>query len=494
MRVGFNATNSKSGQIDEFYKMPIVPTDFTNAIAYGQTGSGKTSGFILPNLNERIKNGFGVIVFDFKDTLTKPILEMAKKASRLDDIKELGVPWGEQINLLRGMSDKEFEIWHKSLDNPNSSRDPYWPNSARSLITALITAITVLQEAAEQPFAKLYGERCHIDSRKRLDFAMLYSFLKPSHIKLLLSDLKQSIDAIRIAKMSDDPYQIAVLDDLEKRGMGALNTLYTFSLLKEDGDSGGNNGVIEVALNDLSALASNMAIGQNGIDIEELIGKIVIIHSESFSDEVLRLVHNRLFDMVKSHNTIGKNRIKTSFFIDEAHKILTAETKPNVSVCREFNIEYLLAVQNENLMIEAMGSLSDFEAIKQNLSYKISFRNEDFMDAENLADFEFIVLNGSKNRDGRRVGKVAEPYFYEKDSKLSAKYFAKIASSDRLIFIDKKSNTELKPVFGAQNTSQKALFSDEYLSIAPHHKERDKYAILISSNGDLKEVKIYKKK
>ena len=39
-----------------------IEEQFTNAICYGKTGSGKTTGFILPNIEKRIKNNHGVLV------------------------------------------------------------------------------------------------------------------------------------------------------------------------------------------------------------------------------------------------------------------------------------------------------------------------------------------------------------------------------------------------------------------------------------------------
>ena len=43
----------------------LVKETFTNAICYGQTGSGKTTGFILPNIQNRMKLNHGLLIYDF---------------------------------------------------------------------------------------------------------------------------------------------------------------------------------------------------------------------------------------------------------------------------------------------------------------------------------------------------------------------------------------------------------------------------------------------
>lgn len=51
MNVGFLTHVNKNIAI------PIIEKIFTNAICYGETGSGKTTGFMLPNIKERIESG-----------------------------------------------------------------------------------------------------------------------------------------------------------------------------------------------------------------------------------------------------------------------------------------------------------------------------------------------------------------------------------------------------------------------------------------------------
>ena len=77
-----------------------VPLNFTNAICYGQTGSGKTSFFILPNIHNRIEQGHSVIVFDFKGNMHLKVKCIADNFRRLEDVLEIGVLWGESLNLL----------------------------------------------------------------------------------------------------------------------------------------------------------------------------------------------------------------------------------------------------------------------------------------------------------------------------------------------------------------------------------------------------------
>lgn len=56
--LGFAQNNTKT------IKLPLVQENFTNAICFGKTGSGKTTGFILPNIKDRIDKGHGVLIYD----------------------------------------------------------------------------------------------------------------------------------------------------------------------------------------------------------------------------------------------------------------------------------------------------------------------------------------------------------------------------------------------------------------------------------------------
>ena len=66
--------------------LPIVEDTFTNAICYGQTGSGKTTGFMLQNIENRIKLGHGILIYDFKGNFHEQVKVLASKHYKLNDL------------------------------------------------------------------------------------------------------------------------------------------------------------------------------------------------------------------------------------------------------------------------------------------------------------------------------------------------------------------------------------------------------------------------
>ena len=102
MKMGFNTPKGK------YIKNIEVPKDFTNAIFFGRTGSGKTTGAILPVIQDRIKSDYGLLIYDFKGNLHLQTKYIANKFNRLDDVVEIGKPWGENINILKYLTTKQF--------------------------------------------------------------------------------------------------------------------------------------------------------------------------------------------------------------------------------------------------------------------------------------------------------------------------------------------------------------------------------------------------
>lgn len=90
MKMGFNTPRGK------YVKSIEVPKDFTNAIFFGRTGSGKTTGAILPIVEDRIKSDYGILIYDFKGNLHLQVKYLANKYNRLDDVIEIGKPWGKK--------------------------------------------------------------------------------------------------------------------------------------------------------------------------------------------------------------------------------------------------------------------------------------------------------------------------------------------------------------------------------------------------------------
>ena len=78
MSLGFNSQKGK------YIKKIEVVKDFTNAIFFGRTGTGKTTGAILPTIEDRIKSGYGLLIYDFKGNLHNQVKCIANKYDKLN--------------------------------------------------------------------------------------------------------------------------------------------------------------------------------------------------------------------------------------------------------------------------------------------------------------------------------------------------------------------------------------------------------------------------
>ncbi|MEA3643635.1 MAG: hypothetical protein VBE63_27450, partial [Lamprobacter sp.] len=123
----------------------IVPCNFTHSYASGQTGSGKTTAYIYPNLKERIKQGHGVLIYDYKGKEHLAVKALAKEAGRINDVVEIGVQWGKSINLLDNLRPAKLnaflnEIYKMSKDNS------YWEQSAINYVTGVFNVLWAQKE------------------------------------------------------------------------------------------------------------------------------------------------------------------------------------------------------------------------------------------------------------------------------------------------------------------------------------------------------------
>ena len=128
MTIGFNVNNTKTE------RNLLAKQTSTSAIYYGKTGSGKTSCAILPNIEDRIKSDYGLLIYDFKGNLHSQVKYLAKKHNKLSNVMEIGKPWGKKINLCDYLSIKQIS---SILDN-NSMNDEYWNTASKNLLEAIL--------------------------------------------------------------------------------------------------------------------------------------------------------------------------------------------------------------------------------------------------------------------------------------------------------------------------------------------------------------------
>ena len=117
-------------------KIPLVDVRFTHSLCVGQTGSGKTTSFVYPNILERMKLNHGILFFDIKGSEHIALKSLANESKRLDDIIEIGKPWGRNINILDEMNESSFMRLLKVLigmGKDGGGNNAYFYNAAQSL-------------------------------------------------------------------------------------------------------------------------------------------------------------------------------------------------------------------------------------------------------------------------------------------------------------------------------------------------------------------------
>jgi len=393
MRVGFDVEALEEKQITN----PIlVPLDFTNAICYGQTGSGKTSTFILPNIHERIMQRQSVVVFDFKGNMHLKVKCVADNLGRLKDVLEIGVLWGESLNLLDGLSEKEIDTL---LSTRGFDKD-YWDIASLSLFKSLYFSLLELREL--YTFLKKYNASIESGPLRAYDiaptFSAIYALIKPSEIEKHMGVLGGAVGLIHKTLVESETLQESTklqhaLSHFEKKFKQFAFELSSYKHIKDEDRDSGNHAVMNSLKNMIQDLARIPFLNNPyAKPIGELIeNKIVIINSENIGKSATQIINARLFAALKKRAGDSKAQGVT-IFIDEAHKIITPKTLPEVSVCRECRFEYIMATQDELLLKRSVGEL-ETEEMLVNVAFVISYKN---ITDERCKDFEpFYYLKGT---------------------------------------------------------------------------------------------------
>lgn len=140
---------------------------------------------------------------------------------------------------------------------------------------------------------------------------------------------------------------------------------------------------------------------------------IIIVDTQSFSDDVLKLFFESLLKKAVKRLRTGTNK-PMSVFIDEANRVLHASMDIHADVLREASVELILAIQNEEQMINKF-SLTVWESIKHNikhqyfidLEHRISYRGNDELmktkpieiEPDVLLEAEYAYYGLEKNKE-----------------------------------------------------------------------------------------------
>jgi len=410
----------------------LVKETFTNAICYGQTGSGKTTGFILPNIQNRMKLNHGLLIYDFKGNLHEQVKHIAKKQQKLVTVYEIGKPWGKNIDILKHSSPKSLESMFATI--AGTRENDYWTNSAYNLFSniyfmlkSLIKVIDIINSIDKT----ILHDDFEVNANKyNPTIENIFNFVKSStDITKFFTIMNNLIAYIDIYF---DEILFKYLKSIDKTILNSLllhknelhlkcDSLSEYHKMGNDGSEvGGKFGVLYVLNSTLQSIANKKCFSNDEFDIVEKLqaGNTVIINVEDFSEQMLSFFNFSIYNRLIRQTSISKNRNPITIFIDEAQKVLNATSMPDVDVCRENNFEFILSTQDKSLLENKVGTLNTYLLLR-NVTSQYSFITVEPQDTKintvQLKKFECVDMI-------KNIKVKTKPIFINKDDLFMAEY------------------------------------------------------------------------
>ncbi len=402
--IGFG--NSKKEESSFLY----VEEQFTNAICYGKTGSGKTTGFILPNIKNRIKNNHGVLIYDFKGSLASQVKVICKKEGKLEDVYELGTPWGIKVNLLENTTSKMLRDLIYSICG---SREPYWSNSAANLVEAIYIIYKNMNNITQIYEDLNYKENSILIKRYKLSLKNLYkNICDAKSLNNFFDYLKGDIEIIKYfleyKKLSLDNDNFNIINNVAEFMQNiddAKSSISEYDGLSENNSEvGGKYGVLSVLSTSLSFVVNNDYIHENQFNIVRALRdkKIVIINVSNMNSLIASFLNMTIYKGLQN-DILNNNLTNVTIFIDEAQKVLKPEYLPDVDLCRESCFEYILSTQDKLLLDSKIG-IHKTEELLRNIVKQYSFSSNDPVNGTSeLNSYEYKDLITNKTKKAEKV-------------------------------------------------------------------------------------------
>ena len=363
MKMGFDIKENRNTKRIE------VPKDFTNAMFFGRTGSGKTTGAILPVMEDRIKSDYGLLVYDFKGSLHLQTKYLANKYKKLNNVIEIGKPWGKNINVIKFLTTKQL----LNVVQSDSGVNDYWDTASKNLLEGIYSILN-LEKYIFTKLSDLLGEN-YINE---ISFKKIHDIVnKPTNLKNFLLGYKNSrIKTIEIKyqKVLNKIENSALLSTISKKIKHLkenIKSLENYELVN-DGDDSGRNGVVSHLASYTGNIASNDFLNYDDFDIvgELRRGKIIIINVSNLTENSLNLINLGIYSSLQRLNQKFLNPV--SIIVDEAQKILHADYLPETDVCRESRFEYIFATQSP-VLLENKLTTNKYKELIQNVITRMSF-------------------------------------------------------------------------------------------------------------------------
>lgn len=362
-------------------KVPLVPTDFRHAIAIGETGCGKTSGFILPNLQARITSSYGIFAVDFKGSLGLQIKALAADADRLDDVIEIGVPWGHSFDLMHGVDSMMFS---EMLKNSYQEKEvSFWNTAGINIgvkIFELFSTIDLIKELLVD--SKLYEEL----DEYALDVKSFGNVvLSKKTLSKFVEDFQEFNDVIS-QRMADKRLSMrnkVLIEQYVALTKENLDDLESFaSEIESDSPASGNGGVLFSLRSMFMTLDQHLFSGKADIVQWLEAGKIVMTRSDVLDVRITQMFTQYLFKRLM--NRLGTQPI--SLFIDKFQRVVTKESIPFVDVFREKKVELIAAIQNQMQLENKLGE-NECDEFLANVIHRYTFANQE---ENNLESFMYL--------------------------------------------------------------------------------------------------------
>ncbi len=453
----------------------IVPKKYTHSCAVGQTGCGKTTSYIYPNLNERISNNNGILVMDYKGKEHNAVKVFANRHNRLNDVVEIGKPWGESINIIKYMSEANLEDFIVGILGLNDGKNDYWSSAGTNLGIACLNIIGKLEN--------LIIDMNKLDNKDSVIYNCFRTNLKDGNSDLgylkgipIVKNLKSlyeitaSTDSMKLFASNIDTLCCHIEEgigntifyddvdmELEDIDIKYKNILESFCLLEDSikkyypvletfvKDKSNNNftSILTAVNKPLASYATKDYLNGDNFDVIEALNnsKIVVINTQELSEEILSNYCYSIFKELQKRVT--KNKVcDVSIFIDEAQRVVSKYFDLPIDVLREAKVELFLSYQNEDLMIEKLG-ISKYQSLYKNIAHRYLFKNNE-IGLSNLKTFEYKDL--SKN-DIHKI-RLSKPIFlndielfdvekeYQDNLKLHSKYGIKEEYKNSIILSD----------------------------------------------------------
>lgn len=398
--------------------VPLVPQKFTHALCIGQTGSGKTTSFIYPNLEERMRAGHGLLVFDIKGNEHRAIKYLAQKNNRLEDVIEIGKPWGKKINAIASMSEREFEelLVGAIGDVRYAGQNAYFHSGAISLGMNIFSILKTYQ-ILDKEINIEYGADLRLKYEQLSLAAIHKTSISISTVYDFLETLKENIDNLKyfikeelendFEKVSKDMlFQNIILNyNYLSQSFYALSAYYVKESkrsLRENFDTSLIYVIssLHQAFHFMSMLSSSYITETTEcFDIVKALQmrKIVIVNVRVIPDFILQIILQNIFENLINLNLKDHSqRTPVSIFIDEAQRLITKDIP--LDVLRSSKTDVIMAIQSTFQLVSKFKNEGDWSQLSVNIGYKVAFKspiyssdmNNFFADTNKLETFEYV--------------------------------------------------------------------------------------------------------